>query len=397
MTAGLYIHIPFCSIRCGYCDFYTVTQGHAAIPSYLEAVKREIQLFARQDDVKNLTFGTIYFGGGTPSLLEPAQIGSLIGHAFSQFRFQEPVEITIEANPGTVSLEQFKEFLRAGVNRVSIGVQSFAEAELTFLDRDHSAEQSIRCVQNARKAGFENLSLDLIFGLPGQDVDTWSQNLHQAAELDPDHISAYNLTFTEGTPLTKQLRQGRFELCDEEKERAMQLSAIEILDTYGYSQYEISNYARPGFESRHNRKYWDGSPYLGLGASAHSLLGQKRFWNVRNYRLYTESLAQEKLPISGEEQLEQDDLCFERVFLGLRQRRGIDLSEFEKQTGVSLFEKYRGTVNKLFDCHLSDDLIVDLTRGKRSLKTKLMACEDGFLKLTGPGILLCDAICAEFV
>lgn len=396
MTAGLYIHIPFCSIRCGYCDFYTVTQAHAAIPSYLEALKREIQLFAERDEVKALDFGTIYFGGGTPSLLEAGQIGALIAHAFSHFRFHEPVEITIEANPGTVSLDQFKEFRRVGVNRVSIGVQSFSEAELRFLDRDHSAEQSIRCVQNARKADFENLSLDLIFGLPEQEVDTWMQNLHRAAALEPDHISAYNLTFTDGTPLTRQLRQGRFELCDEEKQRSMQLAAIEILDTYRYPQYEISNYARPGFESRHNRKYWDGSPYLGLGASAHSLLGQKRFWNIRNYRLYTEFLAQDKLAISGEEQLGRDDVCFERLFLGLRQRRGVSLSEFEICTGIGFFEKYGSTLNKFFDCHFNNELLSALTLGKSNLKTKLMEFENGFLKLTEEGILVCDAICAEF-
>lgn len=397
MTAGLYIHIPFCSIRCGYCDFYTVTNGEAAIPSYLEAVKREIELFADRADVKTLDFGTIYVGGGTPSLLRAAQIGGLIEHAASQLRFQEPVEITLEANPGTVSLDQFKAFRRVGVNRVSVGVQSFAESELKFLDRDHSAEQSVRCVDNARRAGFENVSLDLIFGLPGQETETWSQNLHRAAELAPDHISAYNLTFTDGTPLTRQLQQGRFELCDEEKQRAMQLAAIEILDRYGYPQYEISNYARPGFESRHNRKYWDGSPYLGLGASAHSFLQNTRFWNIKNYRLYTELLAQGKLAISGEEQLAQDDLCFERLFLGLRQRRGVNLSEFEAGTGIAFFDRYLRVMTKLFGCQFSDATIADLQLGKAHLSTQLMTFENGFLKLTEEGILVCDAICAEFV
>lgn len=398
MTAGLYLHIPFCTIRCGYCDFYTVTNGRSAIPSYLEALKREVRILAQQDAVKNLNFATIYFGGGTPSLLAPQQIAALIDEMRSQLYFEDAVEITIEVNPGTVDLNQLQELHQVGVNRLSTGVQSFQENELKFLDRDHSTAQSVQCIKDARKAGFENINLDLIFGLPKQKVKTWQDNLRRAAELEPEHISAYNLTFEDGTPLTRQLKQGVFKRCPEESERAMQLAAIEILGDYGYPQYEISNYARPGFESRHNRKYWDGSPYLGLGASAHSLLGGKRVWNVRNYKLYTAQLIQNKLAIAGEEELGQDDVCFEHIFLGLRQRQGVHLREFENRTGVSFFEKYRQTVSKLFDCQFNDDeLVSDLLLGKRNLKATLLEFENGFLRLTEPGILMCDTVCAEFV
>jgi oxygen-independent coproporphyrinogen-3 oxidase len=395
--AALYIHIPFCEKRCGYCDFYTVAHHESEIPAYLKALETEIQLYSEHPTVKKLHFETLFFGGGTPSLLKADQIDLLIQTLLSNLNFSQRSEVTIEINPGTVDFEKLQSFRRIGINRLSLGIQSFQPHELKFLDRTHTVNEAITCFNDARKAGFDNVSIDLIFALPNQKLQTWQENLKQAVILAPDHISAYNLTFEDGTPLTSQLLNGKIKMCSEEMQRKMLRTTIEFLQFKGYHQYEISNFAKPGRESQHNQKYWDGSPYLGLGTSAHSFIDNQRFWNVSNLKKYLELLSQNKLPVEGKEAIGFEKASFEKVFLGLRQRRGLHLKSFESEMGISLFEKYLSPLSSFFSCNLKDEkLIFDLTNGSRHLKSRLLKIENGFLRLTTQGLLLCDSVCAEF-
>ncbi|MFQ5825153.1 MAG: radical SAM family heme chaperone HemW [bacterium] len=398
MTAGLYIHIPFCEKRCGYCDFYTLAHRESTIPTYMNSLKKEIQLYSEDQTISDLIFETLYFGGGTPSLLEVDQISSLLNFIFSKFNFVHNPEVTIEANPGTVDLEKLIRYRESGINRISLGIQSFQLGELKLLDRNHTVAEALTCFNKAKKVGFENISIDLIFALPEQTLEAWGKNLELAVDLEPNHISAYNLTYEVDIPLTLQLKNNKIKTCSEEMQRKMYLTTMEFLQVNGFIHYEISNYAKPGYESQHNQKYWDGSPYLGLGTSAHSFIKGRRFWNVSNLRKYITSLSENKLPLGGEEFLGLDEASFEKVFLGLRQRRGLQLKNFELELGISLFEKYLNPLSSFFSCNLRDEKIVaELINGSRNLKSRLLKIEDGFLKLTKEGVLLCDSICAEFV
>jgi len=398
MTAGLYIHIPFCTIRCGYCAFFTVTNQEDKIADYALALKHEIDIYAELPEWQNQTFATLYFGGGTPSLLSPSALGRLIEHAQKRFHFSANIEITVETNPNTVDLDKLAGFKEAGINRISFGVQSLNEKELAFLDRDHSDKESIAAFENARKAGFENISLDLIHGLPGQTLSDWQTTLTGVAELEPEHISAYCLTYEEGTPLSVQMQKSKFKPAPEENQRKIQLEAINFLAEKGLLQYEISNFARPGFHSKHNTKYWDGSHYLGIGTSAHSFDGERRFWNVRNLPVYLEALGDKTLAIEGQENLTEEQIVFEQIYLGLRQTKGLNLEKFKAKTAQSFFLKYENALAKFFVKGIGQRTEnQELLSGQKTLTSKLLEIQDGHLRLTREGILLSDSVFAEFV
>jgi oxygen-independent coproporphyrinogen-3 oxidase len=375
-TAALYIHIPFCEQRCVYCDFYTVAGVESRIPDYITALKKEIVLRTRETFWQQQRFATIFFGGGTPSLLSPQQIAEIRDAALFSFNFEKQLEVTLEANPGTVTGEQLTKYRSAGINRLSLGIQSFHANELQMLDRIHSRQQAIDAVLMARQAGFDNINLDFMFALPQQTLARWQQTLEQAFELTPQHISAYNLTIENGTPLDVAIRKGQIQPLSEEEERAFYHFTIDFLEKHGYAQYEVSNFAQPGFEARHNIKYWDGSAYFGLGASAHSYDGRRRFWNVANLRKYLETLAENRLPEAGSEQLSQQQKIFETAFLGLRQRRGIDLAGFAKKFCRSFDETFNGVVQ-------------EMERGGFLIR------RDNSLQLTREGLFVCDEICAR--
>ncbi|RIK65536.1 coproporphyrinogen III oxidase [candidate division KSB1 bacterium] len=308
--AGLYIHIPFCEKRCLYCDFYTIAGSRNRIPDYIAALQREIALRAAEKFWQRQKFATIFFGGGTPSLLSSQQIATILDCCFAHFKFNEVLEVTLEANPGTIDGKQMANYRAVGINRLSLGVQSFEANELKLLDRVHSPQQARLAAQHARYAGFENLNLDFMFALPSQTRRRWQRTLQRAVALNPDHISAYNLT-------------------------------------HGYRHYEISNFAKPGYEAQHNIKYWDGSAYLGLGASAHSFDGKRRFWNVANLRKYLDRLAENQLPEDGSEELTRQQRMFEFAFLGLRQRRGIPLAEFARKFKQPFEQVFNGEIVKM--------------------------------------------------
>ncbi|MDZ7344919.1 MAG: radical SAM family heme chaperone HemW [candidate division KSB1 bacterium] len=375
-SAALYIHIPFCEKRCVYCDFYTVAGQRARIPDYLEAVKREITLRAEETFWQRQRFATIFFGGGTPSLLAPRQIAEILDSAFSSFHLEENPEITLEANPGTVTSTQLAQYRAYGINRLSLGIQSLHADELAMLDRLHSPQQAIDALLDARRAGFENINTDFMFALPQQTISRWQQTLEQAFALEPTHISAYNLTIETGTPLDFAIRKGKIQPLTEEEERAFYQFTIDFLESQGYFQYEVSNFAQPGFEAKHNIKYWDGSPYLGVGASAHSYDGERRFWNVANLRTYLEALADDRLPEADSEALSLRQKMFETAFLGLRQRRGVDLIAFSRKFRQAFDEVFNGRVQEFEE-------------------NGFLLRQGNYLQLTREGLYLCDEICAQ--
>jgi putative oxygen-independent coproporphyrinogen III oxidase len=319
--AGLYVHIPFCLTRCGYCDFNAYAGlDHLASP-YVEALRREAGLAG--DGWEDVRFATMFFGGGTPTTLSPETIGRLI-RAFRQgFAFTPDAEITCEANPDTVDAGSLAALRGEGVNRLSMGVQSFDPSVLAALQRIHSADSARRAYQAARVAGFDNVNLDLIYGAEGETLESWRRTLEEAVALRPEHLSCYALTIEPNTMLGRQVASGSIPAPDPDRQADMYGIACEILGRAGYVHYEVSNWTLPGRECLHNLGYWEGRPYLGLGAGAHSYRGDRRWWNVRPPHQYIESLAAGRLPTGGEERVEGEEAQLEALLLGLRLNRGI--------------------------------------------------------------------------
>jgi oxygen-independent coproporphyrinogen-3 oxidase len=373
---GLYLHIPFCISKCGYCDFYSITDT-SFTNRFIDALIDEIRITASQFNTKE-RFDTIYIGGGTPSLLEADQI-SLILKTFSEnFLIDDKCEITCEINPGTLDAVQCKELIETGVNRISIGIQSFIPEELEFLERIHSVEEAESAVLYCREAGFNNINLDIIFALPNQTDDNWNYTLKKALSFLPEHLSVYNLTYEKETPLFKKLQEGQVFRVDEEKEVGYYSKAHHLLTESGYIHYEISNYARTESEySRHNYKYWQHTPYLGFGPAAHSLWKNTRWENVRSVHDYIVQIKKGDLPHSFEETLKTSQLITEHIFLSLRTFRGLSLSEFEKQFRINFLKKFFGEIQKL-------------------IENELAIIEDDYFRLTEKGILICDEILLQF-
>ncbi len=334
-TLGLYLHLPFCRSKCLYCDFCSSAgQSEARMRAYVKALCRDLDAYAPR--LQGMTVDTVYFGGGTPTLLPPSLLSSLLEHIFARYRIAQDAEITAECNPATVDHAALCELRRAGLNRLSIGVQSAAPLELRAIGRRHSFADAEKTVLDAARAGFENLSADVMLGLPGQTVGSYLATLEQLCRLPISHLSAYALTLEEGTPLERLCREGRCTLPSEEESEAMYFEGISYLESRGLAQYEISNFARPGRESRHNLKYWSCEPYLGLGASAYSDLFGERFGNSRDVDAYIEGR-------DITEERERPD-CHERmseyIMLRLRLREGIEERTFEERFGIPFWQTY---------------------------------------------------------
>jgi oxygen-independent coproporphyrinogen III oxidase len=319
MTA-LYIHIPFCKQKCNYCDFVSYAGKEELIDSYVEALVRELE--SLRSTIHD-PLSTIFFGGGTPTLLEPKHIARIIGSVECRTLSVEQSEITIEANPGTANKEKLRSLRELGINRLSIGVQSFNDRHLKTLGRIHDAATAQRFYHDARDAGFDNLNLDLIFALPGQTLKEWQQDLEQAINLGPNHLSVYNLQIEEGTPLYAELPTSNLKLPDNETEYSMYKSAIETLTASGYKHYEISNFAKPGFECQHNLVYWRNGNYLGVGAGAHSHWNGRRWSNPNCLEQYLETAT-----FSRRFPAETRPDRRETIFLGLRLLDGIAQEHF---------------------------------------------------------------------
>jgi len=370
MTAGVYVHIPFCKSRCSYCDFATdVYRESGAVERYVDALCREIRQFPPQNganlirgvDLRTLRSSaadpspiadTIYFGGGTPSLLNASQLERILVAVKARFDVADDAEITMEMNPATVTPETLAGYRELGVNRASFGVQTFNDRDLKLLARGHDANDARHTFRMLREAGFTNVSFDLIIGLPGQTFDDWQRNLDEALTLDPEHLSLYILEVHEATPLAEQIRSGRRPAPDEELAAEMYEHLLARIDGTDLEQYEISNFAKSGFASRHNTKYWRLDPVFGFGVSAHSFDGRSRYWNVRDTSAYVDSLEADKTPIAGRDILTDEKLAGERAFLGLRLTEGLSASDYKRATGIDLKGKYAGELERLADAGL---------------------------------------------
>lgn len=340
--AGVYLHIPFCKSRCSYCDFATdVYRDGDAVERYVDALCSEIR--NSKFETRNVA-DTIYFGGGTPSLLSPKQVETIVDSVFSVFSVVKDAEITMEMNPATVTLEKLHDYKSLGINRASFGVQTFNDRDLKLLARGHDANDARETFRLLRQAGFENISLDLIAGLPGQSLDDWSQNLDQAIAMSPEHISLYLLEIHEGTPLAEQIRSGRRTMIDDEVAAEMYEMMLDRLAAAGYEQYEISNFAKAGFESRHNTKYWRLDPVLGFGVSAHSFDGKQRYANERDTAKYVAMIEETG---AAEVMREDIDERSDFVFLGLRLESGITFAEYANRFGADIRDTYAAQISDL--------------------------------------------------
>jgi len=346
-TTGIYIHIPFCIKKCPYCSFTSFTPEKIPEEEYISTILKEIK--TRYSEAESRDAGTVYFGGGTPSLISPAGISAILSAIAGKFRLTNP-EITIEANPGTVDLDKLRGYRNAGVNRISIGVQSFNDRLVLNLGRSHSSKEALNAFESARTAGFDNIGIDLIHSISGESLQDWENDLKKAVLLHPEHISAYNLTIEEGTPFHHSQEKGLLYLPQEEEQTEMLLTTIEILCSAGYEHYEVSNYAMPGFRSQHNQIYWNGGDYLGIGVSAHSYI--RKGWGIRranssNLTEYLNLINNKGTAVVDEEILSKEKAMGEAVFLGLRMMEGIVLNDFESRFGTGIETAFTNAVEEL--------------------------------------------------
>lgn len=372
--AGLYIHIPFCKQRCKYCAFYSSTLYNMR-EQYVDAVCKEIAM--RKDYAGNTPLETIYFGGGTPSTLTTEQLRTMCDAIYTTHSIAPNPEITIECNPDDLTLEFLEELKKLPFNRISMGVQSFDDTQLKLLGRRHNAEKARQAVANARAAGYKNISIDLMFALPGSTKESWQHDLETAIALKPDHLSAYNLMYEDGTPLYRSLQHGEFEELSEEENVEQFGMLIESMKSAGYHHYEISNFALPGRESRHNSSYWNDTPYIGCGAAAHSYNGTSRQWNIADIKEYIKGIE------NGEhnceiEHLSEEEHYNDTILTRLRTADGLPLDWMKERFSARLNAYMQRAAGK------------EIALG--NLKEK-----NGHLSLTEKGIFISDAVIRELI
>jgi oxygen-independent coproporphyrinogen-3 oxidase len=366
---GLYLHIPFCLSKCHYCDFYSST-SISAFPDFLDALFKEMEMYRTGFN----PFDTVYIGGGTPSLLSPQQLETILIKVREYFNLISNPEITIETNPADLNRSFLESMRENGINRINIGVQSLDEKVLDFLGRRHSVKQAISAVEASRKAGFHNIGLDLIYGVPTQDMESWLDTLNQAVVFSPEHISCYQLTLEPKTPLGMRYQAGEFSIPGEELQHEFFMKTSEFLEEVGYIHYEVSNFARgKDHTSRHNQKYWDHSPYLGLGPSAHSFQCNQRWWNHPSLDQYLAAINAGNLPTEETETLTMEQLRLEALYLGLRTKKGISLQDFENEYQYDLFTEKKKILTKLEE-------------------EGFISIQDGYLYPTQTGLAVADSL-----
>jgi len=368
--SALYIHIPFCDHKCIYCDFYSIITSDNIL-NFKSALKKEIEYFSNiYSDNRN--YSSIFFGGGTPSLMQPEYIQEIILHLKNNFNVDDKAEITMETNPGTVNKNKLKSFKEAGINRISIGIQSFDEGELKFLTRIHDKQTAIQTVYDAAEVGFENISIDLIFNLPNQTKEKWIENLKTAAALPITHISTYSLILERGTILNKLVLDGKVTMQDDDYDADLYEATIDFLLSKGFYQYEVSNFTKPGFECLHNNTYWKYRDYLGLGPSAHSFMNKKRWWNFSSLKKYIAEIELHGHAIMNSERITKNQMHDEYIMLSLRSS-GLDLIDYNKRFNNDWINKNNDYFNLL-------------------KKENLITIENNWIKLTSKGYAVCDEI-----
>lgn len=367
---NLYIHIPFCASKCHYCNFISFSGKNEFIASYFAALKAEMKFCLGRQAAIGLE--TIYIGGGTPSVVDTRFYKDIFGLLSELTCISLDAEITMEINPGTVNINYLKEIMDIGINRLSIGVQSFDDKILKSINRIHSSQEAIETVKTAQKAGFENISIDLIYGLPEQTIEGWETTLNKALSLGINHISTYGLKIEEGTEFFRHLPKN---LPDDEVQSQIYLKTIDILENNGFNHYEISNFSKKGFESRHNLCYWKNKKYFGFGLSAHGYLDDIRYSNTENLEEYLKDPTKSAF----ENQISAPEKIEEAVFLGMRLTEGINTKEFKLNYGIDIYQKYSKIIEKYIDYGF---MTYDSSKN---------------LKLTKHGILLSNSILADFL
>ncbi len=381
-AVSLYIHVPFCRAKCRYCAFFSEPLREGALPAFVPLLLTELALWAER--LGRLSVPSVFFGGGTPSLLPPESLAQIMGVLRTHFDLAPEAEITLEANPESASLDFLRAARGLGINRLSLGVQSFRDAELQYLGRPHTARQAWEAVSHARSAGFANVSLDLIWGLPGQRESQWLESLRRAVELSPEHLSCYGLSLEPGTPLTEGLAEApeaERQLPPERELAHMYLHTGELLESAGYMQYEISNYARLGQGCRHNQACWEGLDYLGLGPAASSTLGPLRWTNPEDLRAWAELLHTRQLGLGdqgGRETLSPETRAQERLMLALRTTKGLDLAEYRALSGQNLLTRHAAIIQALRQKEL-----VRLNRGRLRLTRTGMLVSSSIIRALG--------------
>lgn len=369
-TASIYIHIPFCDHKCIYCDFYSIITLEN-ISEFIVALKKEMDYYSSKY-YNNTKFTSIFFGGGTPSILPIEEFDEIINYLYKKFSFSEQIEITLETNPGTVDKRKLKLFNQTGVNRLSIGIQSFDDDELKFLTRIHNKKTALDTIYLASDVGFENINIDLIFNLPNQTKIKWIQNLEIACKLPIKHISTYSLTLETGTILNKMVLDGKVNLQDDDYDADLYQITIDYLTKHLFSQYEVSNFAIKGFECKHNLNYWQHNNYLGLGPSAHSYFENQRWWNFTSLKKYIYQVKQNQNAIMNKEILSKQQIQNEFIMLALRSN-GLNLYQLIDKFGESIYKEF-------------------ITKISRYIELGYMVKKNNIVSLTPVGYAVCDEI-----
>jgi oxygen-independent coproporphyrinogen-3 oxidase len=373
--SGIYIHIPFCDHKCVYCDFYSITTTQK-VREYVDALKMEFHTYHEQFAASH-RFSSIFFGGGTPSFLAPEFIEEIIAALYNEFSFTPDAEITLETNPGTVDQQKIAALKQAGINRFSIGIQSFKEADLTFMTRIHDADTAKKTVAAVADAGIRNISVDLIFNLPGQTREAWLDNLRQAIELPISHLSAYSLIVEHGTILYKMVRDKIITISDDDFDADLYEATIKLMTDHGFQQYEVSNFCKPGFECRHNNHYWQYRDYLSFGTSAHSFMNGKRWWNISGLTFYLLSMQEKHHARAGEETLTPEQMHDEYIMLTLRSS-GLNRVEYVSLFGKAWLSKREKQI-------------------QRFVKENFLIEENALLKMSAKGYAVCDEIIKDLL
>ncbi|MCX7710426.1 MAG: radical SAM family heme chaperone HemW [Clostridia bacterium] len=373
---GLYIHIPYCKSKCHYCDFNSFPGKEESIPGYFDALVREVELYA--ETLKEIQVKTIFIGGGTPSLVEPKYIYHLMRAVQQNLNIVKNAEISIETNPGTLTYEKLLAYKTMGINRLSIGLQACQDRLLRKLGRIHKMDEFVENYEIARKVGFKNINIDLIFGIPSQTMKDWGETLRNVIGLNPEHLSCYSLKIEEETKFGKMYDVGELIPVEDELDREMYEFTAETLKKNGYKHYEISNFAKEGFECRHNLIYWHGEEYMGIGAGAHSYYKKNRYNNLYNIEAYISQIEKKELPQENHQFIDAAEEMSEAMILGLRLIQGVHVKQFKEKFHRDLFEVYGEQINKL-------------------MKKGLLFMEDDHVKLTLVGLDLANDVFMEFI
>ncbi len=374
---GIYIHIPFCSKKCNYCDFYSVNWNDEAENKYTEAVLNEIKGY--KDKLKaGYTVDTIFFGGGTPTIIKPASLHRIMEGLSEILEIDKYSEISMEANPNTLTAEKLREYREIGINRLSIGIQSLNDEILKKIGRIHSSREALEAVDRAKNIGFENINTDIMFNIPGQTIDDIEDTLTKIIEKDIKHISFYSLKLEKGTPMYTMEKNNKIIMPDEEYERDMYYAGRDVMEERRLFQYEISNFAREGFECRHNLKYWNQEEYIGLGPSSHSFLNNVRYSNPSDLAVYCERGMRNGPERIILEELDNDDLAFEYIMLRLRLTEGLNLKDFNNKFSADFNEMYSSQISYL-------------------IKNSLLELKDDNIRLTKKGMDISNYVIEEFM